>query len=286
VVGKIWFRYLRIPAGRFPVEVTLVDDRAPQGGPVSADHLGERIHRDVRAEIKGVEERRRRHRIVDDERQLVLVGYPGDGREIVHVPFRIPDGLRVEQPGVLVDGPLEVGRVARVDEASLDPEALERVAELSVGAAVELVPGHEVLPGRGNGGDGVEDGRLSGSGRHRARRAVDGGQPLLEHVSGGVHEPRVDIAERSQGKKVGRVTGVAEHIAGRLVDGNRSGERLLVGCVPGVQRQGVYAVAIEIEVCHVKTFLVTVVDADQPGRALPRLRLVRRSCIRMAAEPG
>ena len=62
------------------------------------------------------------------KRQLVPVRDLGDGLEVVHVALGVADGLGVEQPGVLVDGPLEVGRVARVDEAGLDAEPLEREA--------------------------------------------------------------------------------------------------------------------------------------------------------------
>ena len=93
-----------------------------------ADHLGERVHGDVGPVLEGVEERGRRDRVVDDERQPVPVRHLGDGLEVVHVALGVPDGLGVEQPGVLVDGPLEVGRVARIDEPRLDAEPLERVA--------------------------------------------------------------------------------------------------------------------------------------------------------------
>ena len=134
------------------------------------------------------------------------------------------------------------------------PNRLSGKRELGVGAAVELVAGDEVLPGRGDGRDGVEDGRLPGRGGHRARRSVDGGQPLLEHVGGGVHEPRVDVAERSQGEEVGRVLGVAEHVAGGLIDGHRPGQGVLVGGVPGVEGQGVYTKRMCIVYGHFMPF--------------------------------
>ena len=110
----------------------------------------------------------------------------GDGFEVVHVALGVADGLGVEQAGVLVDRPLEVGRVARIDEAGLDAEALQRKAELRVGAAVELVAGDEVLAGRGEGRDGVEDGRLSrGEGdRARSRRGWRRGASRARRWSG------------------------------------------------------------------------------------------------------
>ena len=74
-----------------------------------------------------------------------------DGGEVVHVALRIADGLRVEQPGVLVYRALEVGRIAGIDEPRLDAEPLQRVAELGVRAAVQLVPGNEILAGRSDG---------------------------------------------------------------------------------------------------------------------------------------
>ncbi len=235
VVGKIRFRYLRISAGRLPVEVALVDDRAPDRGAVAPDHLGERVHGDVGPVLERVEERGRRDRVVDDQRQLVLVRHLGDGLEIVHVALRVADGLGVEQPGVLVDGPLEVGRVARIDKAGFDPEALERERELGVGAAVELVAGHEVLAHRGDGRDGVEDGGLAGSRGQGAGGAVKGREPLLEHLGGGIGQPGVEIAELLEGEEVRGVLAVAEHVAAGLIDGDRPGERLLVG---GMARRG------------------------------------------------
>ena len=82
-------------------------------------------------------------------------------------------------------------------------------------------------------------------------RAVDGRQPLLQHVGGGVHEPRVDVAELPQGEQVGRVLGVAEHVAAGLVERHRPGQGLLVGSVARVEGQGV-----EIVVGHVMSLPV------------------------------
>ena len=254
VVGKIWFRYLRIPAGRLPIEVALLHHRAPDGGAVTPDHLGERVHGDVGSVVEGVEERRGRHRVVHDQGQLVPTRHLGDAGEVVHVALGVPDRLGVEQPGVLVDGPLEVGRVARVHEAGLDPEALQREAELGVGTAVELVPGHEVLPRGGYRRDGVEDGRLARRGGDRPRRPVDGRQTFLEHIGGGVHESGVDVPELLEREQPGGMLGVAEHVAGGLIDGHGPGQRVLIGNLAGMKGQRIDALSRFFTCCIYITY--------------------------------
>jgi len=181
----------------------------------------------------------------------VPVSHLCDALDVIHVPLGIADRLRVQQAGVLVDGLLEIGRVARIDEAGFDAETLEREAELRVGAPVQLIAGDEVLPRGGDGRHRVEDGRHPGGGGHRAGRAMDGRQPFLEGVGGGVRKTGVDVAGLFQFEKIRGVPRVTEQIAGRLIDRHRPRQGVPVGRVTGVERERVGAVVIRFEVGHV-----------------------------------
>ena len=105
---------------------------------MAADDLGERVDGDVAAVLEGVEDRRRRDGVVDDEGDLVPVGHIGQRLHVVHVALGVADALGEDQAGVGVNRRLDVGRLGRVDEAHLDAEAFQGVLEKHVGAAVEV----------------------------------------------------------------------------------------------------------------------------------------------------
>jgi hypothetical protein len=243
---------------------------------VSADKLRQRVHRDVGSVLERIEERRRGDGVIDDQRQPVLVGHGRDALEVIDVALGVADGFGVEQAGVLIDGLFKVGRVAGIHEPSLDAEALQRHRELRVGAAIELVARHEVLPGRGDGGDGVEDGSLAGRGCHSTCAAVDCREPFLQNICGGVHKPRVDIAELFEPEEVGRVLGVAEHVAACLVQRYRAGQGVLVRSVTCVKSE-----SVEMIVGHVfRPFKMWIVSSGGP-----QSDRAQRQRIRAVAQP-
>ena len=68
---------------------------------------------------------------------------------------------------------------------------------------------------------GVRHRRLARRDRDGADAALERGHPLLEHVLGRVHDPRVDVARHLQGEEIGGVLGVVEDVRRRLVDRHR-----------------------------------------------------------------
>src|SRR3546814_3755673 len=62
--------------------------------------------------------------------------------------------------------------------------------------------------------------------------------PLLQHIAGRIHDPRVDVAELLQREEVRRVSGVVELEGGRLVDRHGNGAGVRVAAVARVQRDG------------------------------------------------
>ena len=58
---------------------------------------------------------------------------------------------------------------------------------------------------------------------------------LLEHIGGGVHDARVDVAELLEREQSGGVRGILEDVRRGLVDGHGAREAGLIGRVAGVQ---------------------------------------------------
>ena len=150
-------------------------------------------------------------------------------RDVEHVAARVAQRLGEQQLGVRPDrGAPLLGVVGVVDEADLDPQLGERVVEEVVRAAVERGGGHEVVARLGDVEDGEGLGGLAGGERDGGQPALERGDALLEHVLGGVHDPRVDVAELGEPEQRGGVLGVAERVGRGLVDrgGARAGRRV------------------------------------------------------------
>ena len=64
---------------------------------MAADELGGRLHHDVRAVLQRTEQIRRGEGVVDDHRQMVLMGDGGDGFEVRQVGVRVAEGLEIDE---------------------------------------------------------------------------------------------------------------------------------------------------------------------------------------------
>jgi hypothetical protein len=90
------------------------------------------MHDDVGAVVDRLEQDRRRHRVVDDERHAVTVRDLRQRLDVADVAGRIADGLAEHRAGVLVDQLLDrIGLVA-VGEAGGDALARQDVSANSV----------------------------------------------------------------------------------------------------------------------------------------------------------
>ena len=95
--------------------------------------------------------------------------------------------------------------------------------EKVVGAAVELRHRYDVIARLGDVENRIGDGGLTGRVSERATAAFEGGDALLEHVGGRIHDPRVDVTQFFKGKEISGMLGVAKHEAAGLVDRNGAG---------------------------------------------------------------
>ena len=131
----------------------------------------------------------------------------GHGLDVGEIQHRIADGLDENGPRFLGDGLLEILRIVRLDEFHRDAELRQDGVEHGVRAAVEVVGRNDLVPGRGQGDDRVEDGRGPRGQGHRGRAAFQQGHPLLQNVVRRIHEPRIDVAQFLEREQIGRVFG-------------------------------------------------------------------------------
>ena len=96
VVGRRRIRDDREPPVG-PVERARLDDDPADAGAVAADELGRRVDHDVGAPLDRAAQVRRRERVVDDQRQVVLVRDGRHGLDVQDVPARVADGLAEER---------------------------------------------------------------------------------------------------------------------------------------------------------------------------------------------
>jgi len=215
-----------------------IDDRAAQAVAVSPEVFGQRMHHDVGAVLERAQQERCGHGVVDDQRHARGMRDLGDRSDVGDIAARVADGFDEHRLGAVVDQRGERGRVGRIGKARLDAVLRQRVRQQVEAATVERTGGDDVVAGLGDGLDGIGDRGLPRGQRQRADAAFQRGQALLQHVGGGVHDARVDVARNLQVEQVGAVLGVIEGIRHGLVDRHRHRAGGRVGTVTAVHGQG------------------------------------------------
>ena len=181
----------------------------------------------------------------------MLVGRVGDGAKIRHIVLGIADRFQVHQARVLIHQFIDLLRMIGIEEPHLDTQLLQRLGEKRPGASIQAGGCDEVLPGMRDGEDGGSDGRLARGERQPADAAIERGKAFLEHIVGGVHQPRVDVTELAQPEEIRRCFGVFENVTGRSVYGDRPCRRGGVGFLAGMQSKRAES-AFQWCVCHVE----------------------------------
>ena len=217
------------------IEVAAVDDDPADASAMAADEFGGAVGDDVGAPFNRAEEVRSGEGVIEHQHHAVFLGDGGDFLDWKHADVGVAEGFAVDEFGVGLDGALEVGGVSGVDEGDGDAEFWEGVFELAVGAAVEAAAGDDVIAGVAQREDGLGLGGVSAAGGDPGDPALQVGEALLEHVGGGVHEPRVDVAQFLEGKQVCGVFGALKLVAGCLVNRHCATAGGDFGGIPGVQ---------------------------------------------------
>ena len=147
----------------------------------------------------------------------------GNGVDVWDVAVGVAQGFQIDRLGVGSDGGGNSLQVVGVHKGGLYSELGQGVCQQVIAAAIDGLLRHNVIPRLGQGLDGVGDGRRARGQRQRRCAPLQGGDPLLQHVLGGVGQPPVDVSGIRQAKPGGGVGGIPKHIAGGLVDRNRPG---------------------------------------------------------------
>ena len=158
---------------------------------MAAHELGQRVHDDIGAMLDRPQKDRRRHGIVDDQRQPVRVRDFGERLDVADVAGRIADGFAKDRARGFVDQRRDVrGAVAR-GEARLDAVAPQRVGEQRVRRAIELRRRDDAAAAIGERQKGVGERGLARRDGERRDPAFEQRDALLQYVGRRIGDPAV-----------------------------------------------------------------------------------------------
>ena len=173
--------------------------------------------------LNGLDEAGGAEGVVDDQGQAVGVGNLRDSVDIGDIGVGVAQGLQINGLGVGPDGGGELLQIVGVHKCSGHAELRQGVGQQVVAAAVDSFLSHDVIPRLSKGLDGIGNSRRARGHGQRRYAPFQGGNPLFQHVLGGVGQPAIDVACVRQTEPGGGVGGIPEHITGGLVDGHRPG---------------------------------------------------------------
>ena len=244
---------LRELAGSLPVKLSAVHDDAANSGAVAAYELGGRMHYYIGPVLDGTEEERRGKRIVDDQGNLVGVGYGRDGIHVNDVSVGIAEGLDEQGLGLRTDGLLKIGDVFRIHESGGNAVGHERVLQQVESAAIDGLGCHNMVSRTGDVQDGISDGGSTGSHGQGTYTSFQGGNAAFQHVLRGIGQAAVDIAGIDQAETGRCVSRVMEYIGRGLVNGDGTGVGSGIGLfLAYVELEGL---EVKLSVAHICSFV-------------------------------
>eukprot|EP00977_Amphora_coffeiformis_P005801 scaffold1221_cov207-Amphora_coffeaeformis.AAC.60 len=231
-----------------PGKATLVNNEATQTGPVSTDPFGGRRGNDIGPKFKGFAQRRGGKGGIHNEGQSQGVGLVGNFFQIKNGQTGIGDGFTKKGPGLVVGRPRKVAWIFAVDKVDGDPHGGQNVVKHGVRATVQLVGRYDIVPLLGQIENGIKNG-IGARGRGQTRQGMSPLEecvPRFQHVRGGIHEARINVAQFLEGEEIGGVLGIAKDKGRGTVEGDAPGctltqpvRGLLVGGVSTVQGNGI-----------------------------------------------
>lgn len=155
---------------------------------------------------------------------MVAVRDLGDRLEVREVGVRIAEGLEIHELGVVLDRVFEGLRVVHINEGRGDAVVFQGVAQQVVGAAVDVLGGHDVITALRDVAHRVIHGRCAGCHRKAGRAAFERRDAVFEHPLRGVGQASIDVAWVGQPEPRLGMVEIVEHVARGLVD--RHGARI------------------------------------------------------------
>jgi len=241
VIRRVRFGKIRkAPTG--PIKIAAIHNHAADGGAVAAQKLGRAMGHNMRTPLERPAQIRRGKRVIDHHRNIVGLG---NGRYFIKGKdrnIRVAQGLAIDNFGVGLNGLFKFFRLGRVHKGRGNAHAREGMRELIKRATVQPTAGHNMVALAAQRHDGHHLRRVPAAGRQRPHPTLKGGDPLLQHIVGRVHDARVDIAGFAQREQIGRVLGILKLVTRSVVDRNGSAARGWVGVLSCVQLTRIKAV--------------------------------------------
>lgn len=219
-VARVHFGEVRELAGASPVKLATIHDDAAESRAMATDELSGRMHHDVGTVFNRANQVRSTEGVVDDQRNLVLVGDFGNGFDIRDVGMRVAERFDKDELRVALDSSFDTLEVVGVNESRFDTEVAERVLQQVEGTAVNRTLCNHVVTLAGESRDGVGNGSCTGSDGESGNTTFEGSDTFFEHTLRRVVDTAIDVTGVLQGETVSGMLSAMEHVGSGLVDGN------------------------------------------------------------------
>jgi hypothetical protein len=193
-----------------------------------------RMDDDIGAVVDRPQQDRRRHGVVDDERNAVASADRGELFDVADIAGWIADALAENPAAFLVDQRFDRVGLIGGGEANLDALARQDIGEQRVGGAVKLRDRDDIGADVGEVEDGVVQGRLARAHAQRFDAALELGDPPLEHGRGRIADAAIAMTLDFEIEQRGAVVGALELIGHGLIDRHRDRARRRLGLVTAV----------------------------------------------------
>ena len=229
VIAGIWFGNGRILARGRPVEGPGIYDDAAQRGSVSAEELGCGVNNQIRAVLNGPDQVRCTKGIIHHQRQAVAVCQFSQRIDVGNIAVGISQGFNIDGPGVWLNSALHLVQVVDIHKAGGDAEIGQRMSQQIIAASVDGLLRHDVPPIQCQGLNRIGNSGCAGGQRQGGYTALQGRDPLLQHILGGVCQSAIDVSAFLQVKPGRGMGAVLKHIRRSGINRDRPGVRRRVG---------------------------------------------------------
>ncbi len=241
VIRGVRLGKVREAAALCPVELTAVDDHTADRCPVPANELRRRERHDIRAPLEGPAQIRRRAGVVDHQGNSKFPGDLSDFFEGENIHERIANCLSVQDFCIRLDGAAEVLRIRGVHQCDVNSQSRQRIFELTDGPSIQRRGGNNMVARLTDGKDRRGLRCVTRADLQGGNAALQGGDPLFQHIGGRVADARIDIARLLQREQARGAFGALQIVRRGLVERHGAAARCGLRVVACVQLAGAEA---------------------------------------------
>ena len=235
VIGRVRRTELREAVGvRLPRKAAAVDNGATERGAVAAHEFGERMHDDVGAVFDRAQHHRRRHGIVDDQRDAMALADSGKRLDVADIAGGVTDALAIDGARLGVDQLFDRIGLIGFGEPHRNALARENVREQRVGGAVKLRHRNDVAAHLGEIEHRIVERGLPACDAQGIEAAFKRGDAAFEHFRRWIADAAIAVAGRFEIEQGGAVIGALEFVSDSLIDRDGDGLCCRIGLVAAV----------------------------------------------------